>query len=95
MFYNVFIAERAASALAKAINRDLIPGGLKDPESTFQMYLRIFLDEVASLGSMLESESVSDVFEIWSTIAIIFQIASTKQCHWYSRLLVKVGSQSW
>ena len=56
MFYNVFIAERAASALAKAINRDLIPGGLKDPESTFQMYLRIFLDAIASLGSMLESE---------------------------------------
>ena len=95
MFYNVFIAERAASALAKAINRDLRPGGLKDPESTFQVYLRIFLDAIASLGSMLESESVSDFFEIWSTIAIIFQIASTKQCHWYSRLLVKVGSQSW
>ena len=95
MFYNVFIAERAASALAKAINRDLIPGGLKDPESTFQVYLRIFLDAIASLGSMLESESVSDVFEIWSIIVIIFQIASTKQCHWYSRLLVKVGSQSW
>ena len=79
MFYNVFIAERAASALAKAINRDLIPGGLKDPESTFQMYLRIFLDAVASLGSMLESKSVSDVFEIWSTIAIS----------------VKAGCQGW
>ena len=52
MFYNVFIAERAASALAKAINRDLIPGGLKDPESTFQVYLRIFLDAIASLGSI-------------------------------------------
>ena len=89
MFYNVFIAERAASALAKAINRDLIPGGLKDPESTFQVYLRIFLDAIASLGSMLESESVSDVFEIWSTIAIIFQIASTKP------LVFKAISQGW
>ena len=59
MFYNVFIAERAASALAKAINRDLIPGGLKDPESTFQMYLRFFLDAVASLGSMLDTHILS------------------------------------
>ena len=62
MFYNVFMAP--LSALANAMNRDLIPGGLKDPESTFQMYLRIFLDAIAYLGSMLESESVCDGFEI-------------------------------
>ena len=47
-----------------------------EANSTFSSMYRVFLDALASLGSMFESESVSNVLEILSNLGHIFRVCS-------------------
>ena len=69
----------------------------------FEVYLRlsisIFLDALASLGFMLESHSVANVFEILSNFGHIFMLSSVyvhgvfRACSGYEEGIIRVCSE--
>ena len=57
-------------------------------KGVFKKHESLFLDALASLGSMLESDSLINVFEILSNVGHIFRLSSV-----YVQGIFRVGSE--
>ena len=65
---------RTGARQGNPTGKSCLPGhfGVWWPKNSY----KVFLDALASLGSMLESESVINVFEILSNLGHIFRLSS-------------------